>query len=191
MGNTMKTLIDEVSLQARISEMALEIDKYYQNQEWYIRTDQPVHILGVMLGAMPFMNELVKQLSVRTEIHYIRMSSYCGKTTKVRQPKILDKPKKRFLGDTEFSNHILLVDDILDTGDTLNVIKKEYEWPGDEIRIAVLLQKPGKAHHPVTADFVGFDIPDEFVVGYGLDYDGRYREMPYVAVWSEDESRTG
>jgi len=186
----MKTLIHEDRLQTRIAEMAKEIDLYYRSQEWYKYTTQPVHLIGVMLGAIPFMEALVQNLSIRTECHWIRMSSYCGTTGKVRSPKSLAEPTKRFRGDTQFNNHILLVDDILETGETLNIIQKKYEWPGDDIRTAVLLRKPGKALSGITADFVGFDIPDNFVVGYGLDYDGQYRDLPYVAVWSEDESRS-
>lgn len=184
---SMRVLIDETRLQTRISEMALEIDEYYLKQEWYKNTAQPVHILGVMLGAIPFTEALIEKLSVRIECHWIRMSSYCGKTSKVRLPKILAEPKKRFRGDTPFNNNILLIDDILETGETLKIIKEKYEWPGDDTRIAVLLRKPGKTLSGITADFVGFDIPDEFVVGYGLDCNGRYRDLPYVAVWSENE----
>lgn len=179
----MDTLITEKRLQARISEMAEEIDLYYQSQEWYQYTTQPVHLLGVMLGAIPFMEALVEKLSIRIERHWIRMSSYCGETRKVRPPKILAEPKKRFRGDTPFNNHILLVDDILETGETLKVIKKKYEWPGDDIRVAVLLRKPGKAICDVTIDFVGFDIPDRWMAGYGMDdRNGRSREVPYIFI---------
>jgi len=186
----MKILIDTDRIQTRIAEMAKEIDSYYQSQEWYKHTIQPVYLIGVMLGAIPFAKSLIEKLSIRTECHWIRVSSYCGQTKKTRSPKILVEPDKHFRGDTKFTNHILLVDDILETGETLKVLKNKYEWPGDDIRTAVLLRKPGKALSDITADFVGFDIPDKFVVGYGLDYDGQYRDLPYVAVWSEDELRT-
>lgn len=182
----MKILIDKDRIQARISEMAKEIDTYYRSQEWYEYTTQPVHLLGVMLGAIPFMEALVEKLSIRIECHWIRMSSYCGETWKIRSPKILTEPTKRFRGDTQFNNKILLVDDILDTGETLNIIKKKYEWPGDNIKTAVLLRKSGKASSDIVADFVGFDIPDKFVVGFGLDFDNRYRELPYIAIPGSD-----
>ena len=88
------------------------------------------------------------------------------------------------------------MDDILDTGKTLTKIHEVlfsrdsyYRWAWThEVKTAVLLRKPGKAPDAVMADFVGFDIPDKFVIGAGLDYNGKYREKPYVAVWSEDES---
>lgn len=176
----MKMLIDEDRLQARISEMALEIDEYYQGQDWYQRTQEPVVVIGVLTGAIFFMADLIRKLSIRTEIDFIRTSTWSYSVS----PKIISLPKKE-LRDT----HILLIDDILDTGRTLKTIKTQLSWKyPEDIRMAVLLRKLEKAPVDVMVDFVGFDIPDEFVVGYGLDYDGRYREKPYVAVWSENES---
>lgn len=189
----MRILIEENRLQARISEIALEIDEYYQRQDWYQRTQEPVIVIGVLTGALFFMADLVRQLSIRTELDFIRVSTYPGKTTVAQTPQIIAQPV-RSLHD----KHILIVDDILDGGKTLRAVKEHLAWPflnrpgfhPETIKTAVLLRKPEKAPADVTADFVGFDIPDEFVVGMGLDYNGRYREKPYVAVWSEDELRT-
>ena len=181
----MKTLIDEKSLQSRISQMALEIDEYYSSQEWYQNTQEPVIVIGVLTGAVFFMADLVRKLSIRVELDFVRVSTYPGKAITAQEPKIITPPS-RLLCDA----HILLVDDILDTGKTISVVGEDLLWScPDDVRTAVLLRKPGKAPAHISADFIGFDIPDEFIVGYGLDYDGRYREMPYVAVWSEDESR--
>jgi len=182
----MRTLIDEEHLQTRISELALEIDSYYKGQDWYQKTQEPVVVIGVLTGAVFFMADLVRKLSIRVELDFIRVSTYPGKATIAQEPQIITPPT-RSLHDA----HVLLVDDILDTGKTMRIIREHLAWPHPEsMRTAVLLRKPGKAPADVTAGFVGFDIPDEFVVGYGLDYDGRYREQPCVAVWSEDESRT-
>ncbi len=179
----MKTLINETNLQARISEMALEIDEYYKRQDWYRTTQEPVIVIGVLTGAMFFMADLVRKLSIRMELDFIRTSTYPGEATTAREPKILVPPTIR-LHDA----HVLVIDDILDAGKTLKLVRDDLEWSYPEsIRAAVLLRKPGKAPNDVTADFVGFDIPDEFVVGMGLDYDGKYRELPYVAVWSGNE----
>lgn len=183
----MKTLIDEQILQARISEMALEIDRYYLRQDWYYRSQDPVVIIGVLTGSIFFMADLVRQLSIRVELDFIRVSTYPGKATVAQEPIIVTRPTRN-LHDA----HILIVDDILDTGKTLRVIRRDLAEPYQEsMRTAVLLHKPGKAPPDIKANFVGFDIPDEFVVGYGMDHNGRYREKPYLAVWSEDESRTG
>lgn len=178
----MKTLIDENSLQTRISEMAQEIDEYYLGQEWYQESQKPVIVIGVLTGALFFMADLVRKLSIRTELDFFRASSYPGKCTTSQELKISDAPERR-LHDA----HILLVDDILDTGNTIGAIQECLKWSYPEsIKTAILLRKPGKAPDIVTADFVGFDIPDKFVVGGGLDYDGRYREQPYISVWSEN-----
>ncbi len=180
----MKTLIDEASLQARISEMAREIDEHYFRQEWYQRTREPVVVIGVLTGAIFFVADLVRQLSIRTELDFIKVSTYPGKSITARKPEMILWPRRN-MHDNE---HVLLIDDILDDGNTLRFIEDHilFECPLS-MQTAVLLRKPGKAKNIETVNFVGFDIEDEWVIGYGLDYNGRYREMPYVAVWSEDE----
>lgn len=179
--------IYEDAIQARITEMASDIDFYYYQQDWYRHSQEPVVVIGVLTGAMFFMADLVRKLSIRTELDFIRVSTYPGKSIIAQEPKITLWPKRN-LHDTA---HVLLVDDILDTGKTLGLIEDDmlYECPRS-MKTAVLLRKPGKAKNIETVDFVGFDIPDKFVIGYGLDYNGKYRELPYVAVWSEDEFGT-
>ena len=178
----MKTLIDEASLQARIAEMATEIDEYYLGQDWYRQTQEPVVVIGVLAGAVFFMADLVRKLSIRTRLDFVRVSTYPGKAIIAQQSKIACPPTSR-LHDA----HILLIDDILDTGKTISVLRTHLAWPyPEDIRTAVLLRKPGKAIPDVTADFVGFDIEDEWVVGYGMDDRcGRRREIPYIFVDSE------
>ncbi|KKN98887.1 hypothetical protein LCGC14_0141280 [marine sediment metagenome] len=178
----MKTLISEQQLQTRITEMALEIDSYYMAQEWYRNTQEPVIVVGVLTGALFFMADLIRKLSIRIELDFMRVSTYPGKATVAQKPKIITPPD-RSLRDA----HILLVDDILDTGKTIKVVKKWLSWPvPEDIWTCVLLRKPDK-NSEVKADFVGFDVPDEFLIGYGLDHDGKFREMPYVAFLSEEE----
>lgn len=178
----MRILIDEERLQARISEMALEIDSYYQSQAWYRQTQEPVVVIGVLTGALFFMADLVRKLSIRTELDFIRASTYPGESVIALEPKMICPPTKN-LHDA----HVLVIEDILDTGKTLDMIHTHLAWSYPEsIKTAVLLRKPGKAPADVVANFIGFDIPDKFVVGMGLDYDNRHREMPCVAVWSRD-----
>lgn len=186
MAAHIRTIIAESTLQKRIAEMALEIDEYYLQQNWYQKTQEPVVVIGVLTGAVLFMADLVKKLSIRVELDFIRVSTYPGPTTIGKTPKIITPPTSKL-----YDSHVLLVDDILDSGKTLQIIQDSLVWPSPEsMQTAVLLRKQGKAPSNVTADFVGFDIPDDFVVGYGLDYDGKYRTMPYVAVWSDDEFAT-
>ena len=175
-----KIIIDEHMIQARISEMASEIDSYYKNQEWYQRTQEPVIVIGILTGAMFFMTDLVRKLSIRMELDSIRISTYPKEQAIVKQSKVIHW-SLRNLHDA----HILLIDDILDTGKTLELIKKYLSWPYPEsIKTAVLLRKTLSTPVTTTADFIGFDIPDKFVYGFGLDDNGRHRELPYVAVRS-------
>jgi hypoxanthine phosphoribosyltransferase len=178
----MKTLISQEDIGRRISEMANEIDSYY------MRTSEPIIVIGVLTGALFFMVDLVRQLSIGVELGFIGASTYPGGFMTAQETKIITEHYPSL-----HNRRILLVDDILDRGNTLDKIKDRIvEKSPNNIRTAVLLRKPGEVRKckDVDADFVGFDIPDEFVFGYGMDYCGRYREMPHVAVWSKDECRT-
>lgn len=179
----MQILISEDRIKARIIEMASEIDRYYLSQDWYQKSQEPVIVIGVLNGVFFFMADLIKQLTIRVKFDFIKISTYPGQSMIAQNSKITTE-----LDGSMEDAHILLLDDILDSGHTLRLLNKHLsEQSPKSITTVVLLRKPGKAPDDVTADFVGFDIPDEFVVGYGLDYNGRYREMPHVAVWSEDE----
>jgi hypoxanthine phosphoribosyltransferase len=183
----MKTLISQSDLDRRVSQMAAEIDAYYKDKDWYRKTNEPVVIIGVLTGALFFMSDLIRKLTIRMELDFVRTSTYPGKSLTSREPKILVEPSRNL-----HDSHVLIVDDILDTGKTLKLIHDSLRWGYPKsMKTAVLLRKPDKAPENVKVDFIGFDIPDEFVVGYGLDYGGKHREMPCVAVWSEDESGKG
>ena len=175
----MKTLISRARIKNRISVMALLINEYYQSRDWYQKTQEPVIVIGVLTGAIFFMADLVRQLSIRIKLDFIRMSTYPGKSTTAQEPSIIALPILP-LRDA----HILLIDDILDGGKTINTVKEHLSWLHPEsIRTAVLLRKPGKAPSDVVVDFVGFDIPDEWVAGYGMDdRNGLQREVKYIFV---------
>lgn len=189
----MKQIISQQFIQERIAEMASDIDAYYMKQDWYKRTDEPIIAIGVLSGSLFFMVDLLRQLSIRVKLDFVRMSTYPGKSIVAQKPKITSRPEMP-LHDA----HILIIDDILDTGKTLGVLKEELYWNYPKsIRTAVLLRKPGKTKKDIAADFIGFDIPDKFVVGMGMDYDGKYRGLPYIATLGtdfslekEDECRT-
>jgi hypoxanthine phosphoribosyltransferase len=143
-----------------------------------------VIVVGVLNGVFFFMADLVKHLSIRVELDFIKVSTYPGESVAAQNSKIITQLDRPLHGA-----HILLLDDILDSGKTIKLLKQHLgESHPESITTAVLLRKPGREPVDVTAEFVGFDIPNEFVVGYGLDYNGKYREMPSVAVWREDES---
>lgn len=173
----MKTLIDKECLQARISAMAREIDQYYLKQDWYQETQESVVVIGVLNGALFFMADLVRQLTIRIELDFIKVSTYPGKSITPQNSKINLWPQT----EIHDSAHVLLLDDILDSGQTLGVIEDHmlFECPLS-LKTAVLLRKPGKAKNLETVHFVGFDIEDKWVAGYGMDNDNRHREIPFI-----------
>lgn len=174
----MNILISENQIQTRVSEMASEIDEYYYSQDWYRKTQEPVIVIGILTGALFFVVDLIRKLSIRTELDFIRMSSYDGSKSAAHKPKVIIPPN-RLLHDA----HILLVDNVLDTGKTLVAAVDCLATSHPEtINTSVLLCKPGDTLLNCGADFVGFDISDTFITGYGLDLDGRFRELPFIGM---------
>ncbi len=172
----MRVLITTEQIQARLSEMAEIIGPEYRGR--------PLTIVGVLTGSLMFVADLVRRLDIPLRIGLIQASSYRGKTTKAGELHL----GLEILSDVR-GRHVLLLDDILDTGQTLNhLVRHMLDQGALSVRIAVLLRKEGRQVHPVHVDFVGFDIPDAFVVGYGLDYNDEYRQLPYVAVLPSEAS---
>lgn len=165
----MKPLISADSLQQRIVEMARTIADDFR--------DRPTTIVGVLTGCIMFLADLVRHLDFPLRIDLIQASSYRGETTtpgKLRiSPDLVPDVRGR---------HVLLLDDILDTGQTLGyLVEHLHELGASSVRVAVLLRKKGRQQVQLEPDYCGFDIPDYFVVGYGLDYNDEYRHLPYVA----------
>ncbi len=166
----MRVLITTEQIQARLDELAEEIAPHYR--------DRPVTIVGVLTGSLMFLADFVRRLDMPLRIGLIQASSYRGSAT---------TPGQLHIGANLFADvrgrHVLLLDDILDTGQTLACLVQHLHDQGAmSVKVGVLLRKLGRQVHPVPVDFVGFDIPDEFVVGYGLDYNDEYRHLPYVAL---------
>jgi hypoxanthine phosphoribosyltransferase len=137
-----------------------------------------VTIIGVLTGSLMFLADLVRHLDLHLRIGVLQASSYRGATTRPGelhvQPELLPDVRGR---------HILLLDDILDTGKTLGYLTAHLRGLGVEsLRVAVLLRKEGRQEVPLEPDYCGFTIPDRFVVGYGLDYNDEYRHLPYIAI---------
>lgn len=139
--------------------------------------DPPLVILPILTGSMIFVADLVRHLPMKLRLELIGVSSYPGKSMESKGVSI-----RHELPPTLGGRHVLIVDDILDSGHTLDVVSRLVrEQKPASVRSCVLLRKPGKSTLPITPDYVGFDIPDAFVVGYGLDYDGYYRNYPDIA----------
>ena len=151
---------------------------------------RPVTVVGVLTGSIVLVADLIRRLDGPVRVSMVWASSYRGTDT---SPGRLDL-RLDLLPDLE-GQEVLLVDDIFDTGRTLEAIVKELRDRGaDRVRSLVLLRKLGRSEVVIEPDFVAFDIPDKFVVGYGLDFDGAWRQLPYLAALDEveiDEVRSG
>jgi hypoxanthine phosphoribosyltransferase len=166
-----RVLLSAEQIHARIQAMGAEIDRDYPSGE-------PVYLIGVLKGACIFLADLARAMKAPARLEFIGISSYGkGQTSsgQVRLTKDLDVPIE--------GQHVIVVEDILDTGITLTYLMKLLaQRKPKSLRIATLLDKPERRRSPVKADYVGFEIPDEFVVGYGLDYAEDYRNLRDVCV---------
>lgn len=164
-------LINEDKIQERVTELATQITTDYN-------TSEPLLLVGVLKGCMMFMVDLARRLELPVAIEFIIVSSY-GQSTKssgvVQMIKDLD---------TDISGkHVLIVEDIIDSGLTLEYLRSHLERRNPaSLKICSLLNKPERRESDVTVEYLGFDIPNEFVVGYGLDYRELYRNLPYIGV---------
>ena len=166
----LKVLLRNSAIQKRVREMGAQISKDYKGQR--------VHLIGVLKGAAIFLSDLVRQVKVEVSLDFMSVSSYGhGSQTsgQVRLNKDLDTSIEGL--------NVIVVEDILDTGLTLTVLKKLLLAHGPRtLKIAALLDKPSRRKLPLQGDYVGFTIPDEFVVGYGLDYAERYRNLADICI---------
>jgi len=172
----MKTLLTEEQLQQGVRRMADEIRRHYQGQ--------PLTIVGVLIGSVVLLSDLIRLLDVPLRVELVQARSYRQRSTRPG-PLVLNLD---LLSSDVRGRHVLLVDDIFDTGNTLwELIPQIDELGPASVRTAVLLRKEGRCEVALTPDFVGFDIPDVFVVGYGLDYNDLYRNLPHVAALEPDD----
>lgn len=165
-----RILITEAQLQQRLQELGQEISDTYQGRE--------LVVIAIINGAILFLADLVRQIKMPLQFDTIRVSSYRDETTPVQAPEIIDKIRLNLKG-----LDVLLVDDILDTGGTLLKISQIIrEMQPASLKTCVLLDKQTPRETEFEADFIGFQIPDAFVVGYGLDFAERYRHLPRIGV---------
>lgn len=168
-----RVLIDERRIAHRVSELAEEITREYAGDD--------LLVVGILKGAFVFMADLIRKIRTPVAIDFMAISSYAGKSSTgvVRILKDLDAAIE--------GRNVLIIEDIIDSGLTLSYLVKSLQSRKPKsIRIAVLLDKPEKRQTDIQVDYIGFVIPDEFVVGYGLDYDGQYRSLPYVGILGDN-----
>ena len=171
MSETIHTLIPEEEVEKRICEIAAQISKDYEGKS--------VHLICILKGSVRFMSELAKRITVPVTMDFMSCSSYGSGTVSkgiVKIAKDLDEPIE--------GRDALIVEDIIDSGNTLSyLIEILGKRKPASLRLCTLLDKPSRrVHYEVKVDYTCFQIEDLFVVGYGLDYDQRYRNLPYVGV---------
>ena len=166
----LKVLLSEEEIKARVQEMGDQLYDAFQ--------DKNPMFVGVLNGCFIFMADLVRATQLKSELEFIGVSSYKNSTKSSGVVQITRDLQRDISG-----RNIIIVEDILDSGNTLAFLKNYMMTKGAaSITIATLLDKPARREKPITADYVGFVVPDEFVVGYGLDYAQQYRNMPYIGV---------
>jgi hypoxanthine phosphoribosyltransferase len=168
-------LIPEQELQARIAELAREVNATYTDE------DRPL-LICVLKGAFMFLADLTRHLEMRHEVDFMEVSSYGTGTVSSGVVRILLDLERNIEG-----RHVLIVEDIIDTGRTLDYITRNLRTrlPAS-LRICTLLNKPSRREIDISLDFVGFEIPDKFVIGYGLDFAEEYRNLPFIGVLQEN-----
>lgn len=166
----LKVLVTEEELKARVEELGKEIGERFQGKN-------PL-FLGVLKGSFIFMADLVRACPLKCDLEFMALSSYQNATESSGCVQINYDLRQDITG-----RDIIVVEDILDSGNTLCFLKEYLMTKGAaSVTIATLLDKPARRAKAITADFIGITVPDEFVVGYGLDYAQKYRNLPYIGV---------
>ena len=168
-----KILVSEAELEATVTRLAAQIDEDYKGN------DKKLVLLCILKGSIVFTGDLMKKLTVPVEIDCMKVSSYGSGTSSSGSVKIHLDITRDDLSDCD----LLVVEDIIDSGYTLSYLSEYLKLKGAKsVRTCTLLDKPSRRKVEFTPDYIGVEIPDEFVVGYGLDYDERFRALPYVGV---------
>lgn len=169
-ADILHTVYTEEQIQNRVRELGEEISRDYG--------DEPVLLVAVLRGAAIFVADLSRAISSPVELDFMAVSSYGSSTKSSGVVRIL-----KDLDETIEGRHVLVCEDILDTGLTLKYLLRNLaSRKPKSLEVVALLSKEGKQRVPIQCKYVGFDVPDEFVVGYGLDYAEKYRNLPYVGV---------
>jgi hypoxanthine phosphoribosyltransferase len=170
----MNVLLDAETIQARVRALAGEIEQDYPPEE-------EIHLVCVLKGGFVFMADLVRAMSHRVSLDFIAVSSYAKSTRSSGEVRLLKDLDSGLQG-----RHIVIVEDIVDTGLTLIYLQEILRARAPKsLRTACLLSKPSRRQVDVVVEYIGFTIEDRFVVGYGLDYAEKYRNLPYIAVLNE------
>ncbi|MCF0121354.1 MAG: hypoxanthine phosphoribosyltransferase [Oscillospiraceae bacterium] len=169
-----RILFTEAEIKQRVKELGAQITNDYEGKE--------LVVIGILKGAFVFMSDLVRAIDLDCRIDFMSVSSYGDGTMTTGQVNIM-----RDIGCDIAGKHVIIVEDILDTGVTLSYLKSYLanRWPAS-IKICTMLDKPSRRRADITPDYCGYTVPDAFIVGYGLDYAERYRNIPEICVLKEE-----
>src|SRR4030081_1244245 len=172
-------LLDAATIQQRVRELGARIADDYAGRD--------LVLVSILKGALPFLADLMREVPIYCSLDFLEVSSYGAGTTSTGVVRIL-----KDLANPIEARHVLVVEDILDTGHTLSYVFDHLRAQRPEsVRLCVLLDKPARRVVPIEIDYRGFEIPDKFVVGYGLDYAERYRNLPFVGVLKPEGDARG
>ncbi len=175
MAETISVMISEEDVDKRIKEIGEQISKDYEGKE--------VHLICVLRGGVFFMCELAKRISVPVTMDFMSVSSYGNDTKSSGVVKIV-----KDLDDSIRGKDVIVIEDVVDSGRTLSYLLEMLKDRNPaSLKLCTLLDKPERRVRQVEVDYTGFEIPDEFVVGYGLDYAQRYRNLPYIGIVHLDD----
>ncbi len=164
-----RILITEEQIYKRVRELACDINDYYGGK--------PIVAVFVLKGSAFFASDLIRWLNMDVTMEFMSVSSYGMESVSSGKLTI-----KRDIDTDIMGKHVLIIEDIIDTGITLSTLERLFRQRGAaDIKVVTMLSKPSRRIVPFAADFTGFEVPDEFVVGYGLDYADKYRNLPYIA----------
>ncbi|MDX1919032.1 MAG: hypoxanthine phosphoribosyltransferase [Candidatus Caenarcaniphilales bacterium] len=178
--STPNPLISNSQIITRVSELAREIDAFYVDHP--VAEIQPLVLICVLKGAVLFTSDLIRELKTPFQLEFVRLSSYGSNTISSGMVEAPDLSLPNLFG-----RNILVVEDIIDTGRTANFLKAYLidQFKPSSLKFVCLLDKASRREIPFDPDFVGFEIEDRFVIGYGLDYDEKYRGLNYIGVLYE------
>ena len=170
MKHTVDVMISEREVKARVAELGRQISEHYRN------SGNDMVLVGLLRGSFVFMADLCRAIDLSHEVDFMTASSYGGGMNSSRDVKILKDLDEDIRG-----KDLLIVEDIIDSGNTLSKVREILQLREPKLlAICTLLDKPSRREVPVPVEWIGFSIPDEFVVGYGIDYAQRYRHLPFI-----------
>ncbi|WP_196592691.1 hypoxanthine phosphoribosyltransferase [Pectinatus sottacetonis] len=169
-----KILFTEKQISIRVKELGKQITKDYAGKE--------IVTVGILKGAIVFFSDLIREIKIPVKFDFMAASSYGASTKTSGTVRILKDI------DTDIENkHVIIVEDIIDSGLTLKYLKENFEHrKAASVKLCAMLNKPDGRRTDIKGDYIGFDVPDEFIVGYGLDYASKYRNLPYIGVLKKE-----